>query len=464
MKPLSNALVDPNASAGEQALHDGMRENGWDWETVPVKYTPFWVYGALDAVLTCHLWKILHPRVQASCPSVYDLERGTARVVSRMMERGLLTDQPYIAETVERLHRESQEIREWLLTAYGVSTPNSGPQIARALASVGWEIDTYTSTGQPRVDKEVLEYILKASDDPVVTELARTVYSVRHKERMASNYLENFIKMADPSGVIRCQIWTLTAKTGRMSVTEPALQTLHRDDKVVRGSFIPRPDHVFISCDFSQIEMRLAAAMSEDPGLIEAFAESDRGGLDFYSGVAQELFGEPVPKEDKRRQAVKTMSYAKLYGSGVATMARSIGLPESQVRPIHDAFNSRYPGLERLARQTASAAWQMQHEGQQPAIILDSGRRLPVDREHAAINYKIQGTAAEVLKRAGLACEAAGLGGAMRLFIHDEILFEVPAADASRAVTLIEDTMTDTSFSVPLTCSAKILPDRWVKS
>jgi DNA polymerase-1 len=464
LKPLSALLIDPSTAWGQQQLDEGMRYNGWDWSTVPVNFDPFWQYAALDTCLTAHLWKILYPRVEASCPSVYDLERGTARVVSRMMERGLLTDQPYIAETVERLRRESQEIRGWLQTAYGVTTPNSGPQIARAFASIGLEIDSYTATGQPRVDKEVLEYILKASDDPVITELARTVYAVRHKERMVSNYLENFMRMADPSGVIRCQIWTLTAKTGRMSVTEPALQTLHRDDKVVRGSFIPRPDHVFISCDFSQIEMRLAAAMSEDPGLIAAFAESDRGGLDFYSGVAQELFGEPVPKEDKRRQAVKTMSYAKLYGSGVATMARSIGLPESQVRPIHDAFNSRYPGLERLAKQTASAAWKMQHEGQQPAIILDSGRRLPVDREHAAINYKIQGTAAEVLKRAGLACEAAGLGDAMRLFIHDEILFEVMAKDAGRAVKVIENTMTDSSFSVPLTCSAKILPDRWVKS
>ena len=445
-------------------LHDGMRENGWDWDTVPVNYRPYWNYGALDTVLTSLLWKQLYPRVMASCPEVYDLERGTARVVSRMMEAGILTDQPYIAETIERLKRESQEIRDWLETAYHVTTPNSGPQVARALASLGYEVGAYTATGQPRIDKEVLEYILKSCDDPVVTELARTVYSVRHKERMISNYLENFVKMADPSGIIRCQIWTLTAKTGRMSVTEPALQTLHRDDKVIRGSFIPRPGHVFISCDFSQIEMRLAAALSGDEGLVKAFAESDNGGLDFYSGIAQELFGEPVPKEDKRRQAVKTMSYAKLFGAGVPTMARSIGLPESQVRPIHDAFISRYPGLERLAKDTAATAWQMAHEGEQPAIVLSSGRRLPVDREHAAVNYLIQGTAAEVLKRAGLAIEAAGLGPSMRLFIHDEILFEVTADQAADAVKVIEDTMTDDSFAVPLTCSAKILPDRWVKS
>jgi DNA polymerase I-like protein with 3'-5' exonuclease and polymerase domains len=464
LKPLSNLLIDPRASAGQQSLDDGMRENGWDWGTVPVDYTPYWCYGALDAVLTCHLWQKLHPRVMASCPAVYDLEMGTARVVSRMMEAGLKIDRPHVTEKIRELKHQSEEIRAWLVLAYGISTPNSGPQIAKAFTTLGYEVEAVTSTGQPRIDKEVLQAIGKATEDPVVRDLARSVYAVRHAERVISNYLENFRDLASSDDIIRCQIWTLTAKTGRMSVTEPALQTLHRDDKTVRGCFIPRPGHVFISCDFSQVEMRLAAALSGDEGLIEAFKESDNGGLDFYSGIASELFGEFVPKDDKRRQATKTMSYAKLYGAGVATMARSIGLPQTQVKTIHDAFNSRFPGLERLARDTAASAWEQKHSGDQPAVILPSGRRLPVDREHASVNYLIQGAAAEVLKRAGLNVEAAGFGGAMRLFIHDELLSEVPAEDAEECRVAIEEAMTDNSFAVPLTCAAKILPERWVKT
>jgi DNA polymerase I len=462
LKPLSDRLIDPYASSGEQTLHDGMRENGWDWGTVPVDYTPYWAYGALDAVLTCHLWKQLHPRVMAQCPDAYDLERGTARVVSRMMETGLLTDQAYVATAIAELTQKSEEIRVWLNLAYGITTPNSSPQVARAFIALGYEIDSFTTTGQPRIDKETLEFIGKSTDGPI-RELARSVYAVRHTERMITNYLSNFQEMADPDGVIRCQIWTLTAKTGRMSVTEPALQTLHRDDKVIRGSFIPRPGYVFVSCDFSQVEMRICASLSGDEGLIKAFKDADNGGPDFYSGVASELFGELVSRDDKRRQDVKTMSLAKIYGAGVATMARSVGMPYDKVKVIHDNFNSRYPGLERLARKTASEAWEQKRNGNQSAVLLASGRRLPVDKEHASVNYLCQGTAAEVIKRAGLNVEAAGLGSTMRLFIHDELLCEVPADQAEEYRKAIEETMTDHSFAVPLTCSAKILENRWAK-
>ena len=440
-----------------------MRENSWDWGTVPVDYTPFWVYGALDTVLTCHLWQQLYPRVSASMPAVYDLELGTARVISRMMEAGLQTDQPYILKKIEELKQESESIRSWLYLAYGISTPNSGPQVARAFAFLGYEIDTFTDTGRPQVTKETLETIGKSSEGSL-KELARSVYAVRHMERVINSYLENFLSMADPDGVIRCQIWALTAKTSRMSVTEPALQTLHRDDKVVRGSFVPRPGYVFVSCDFSQVEMRLAAALSGDEGLIKAFKDADSGGPDFYCGVASELFGVPVYKNDKRRQDVKTMSLAKLYGAGVATMARSVGMPYDQVQVIHDNFNSRYPGLERFAREAAAAAWEQKHNGDQPSVILASGRRLPVDKEHAAVNYTVQGTAAEVMKRAGLNVEAAGMGDTMRLFIHDELLCEVPENRAEEYRRAIEEAMTDHSYAVPLTCSAKILPERWVKT
>ena len=336
-------------------------------------------------------------------------------------------------------------------------------QVARALASLGYEVDAFTPGGQPRIDKEILEYIGKSSDG-AIRDLARCVYAVRHAERVISSYLENFQSMADGEGVIHPQLWTLTARTSRMSVTEPALQTLSRDDKTVRGCFIPRPGYVFVSCDFSQVEMRIAAALSGDEGLIKAFRNADNGGPDFYCGVASELFGEPVSKDDRRRQDVKTMSLAKLYGAGIETMSKSVGMPYGRVKIIHDNFNSRYPGLEQLAKKTAAAAWEQKHNGNQPAVTLPSGRRLPVGKEHASVNYLCQGTAAEVMKRAGLNVEAAGLGSTMRLFLHDELLAEVPADKAEEYRHTIEETMADYSYDVPLTCSAKILPDRWVKT
>jgi DNA polymerase I-like protein with 3'-5' exonuclease and polymerase domains len=250
------------------------------------------------------------------------------------------------------------------------------------------------------------------------------------------------------------------------SCAEPNLQNLPRDDKIVRGCFIPRPGYVFISCDFSQIEMRIAAALSGDMGLIAAFAESDSGGRDFYSGLASELFSEEVEKEDPRRQAIKSMSYASLYGAGLAKQALTAGVTVAQLKPIRDAFNARYPGLITLTNLIQHEA----NEGLQatgvPFVRTSTGRYLPCDRSkmYALLNYKIQAEAGECLKRGIASLAAAGLASAMRVPVHDEVIFEVPARDAEELKQLAMSAMADTErYAVPITCAAKIMPERWVK-
>jgi DNA polymerase-1 len=252
-----------------------------------------------------------------------------------------------------------------------------------------------------------------------------------------------------------------------MSVTDPALQTLHRDDKIVRGAFIPRPGKVFITIDAAQIEMRLAAALSEDEGLIQAFYEADHGGADFYSGVAGQLFGETVAKSDPRRQAVKTMSYAKLYGAGVQTMARSIGLPVERVKVIHDAFNSRFPGLEIRSKQIMARANAMKRNGERPAEWTTGGRYLPADegKEFALINYGLQAEAADALKRGIVACDLAGYGELMLLPVHDEIILEADRQDAADVLHGVNHVLNLSSdYTVPIPWEGKILEERWMKT
>lgn len=467
LKELSSRLVDRNAKSGEHALNEGMKKEGWTWATVPVNFSPYWIYAALDTVLTAHLWKYLHPRVMNSCPASYDLEMGALRVCSNMMLHGMRIDRDHVQRSIGQMRTFAQEARGWLAEAHGITSPLSSGQISRALERVGYTISMFTPTGQPKVDKEVLEG-LRDGGVGDVQQIAEYVLGVRHAEKVITSYLQNFLTMADSDDMIHAQIWTLQAITGRMSITEPALQTLHTNDKVVRGSFIPRDGYSFVSCDADQIEARTAAHFSRDPGFIAAFNEADRpGGLDFFSAVASQLFEDNVRKGDWRRQVTKNMVYCYLFGGGLEKMAVTAGVSIEQMRPIRDQFMERFPGLGALSRQTM---WEAQNElnvSGSPAIRTALGKRIPVDKKrlYAGLNYKIQGTAAEIFKRGLLELDAIGLGEYLCLPVHDEVILEVPDADAKDIALLVEETLTDRdSYAVPFTWGADVLPDRWVKA
>lgn len=466
LKPLSARLIDKNATRGERLLHEGMKKQGWTWATVPYSFEPYIAYSALDPILTARLFEKLHPVRERSQP-VYELELATSRICGEMSHRGIMIDRGYVNDAIKRLTTYATETRAWLKESFNVTSLLSAKQLAAGFAQAGLTITKTTPTGQPKLDKETLEAIVAYEGVPEAARaLARTVIEARHAEKVIGSYLEKFLELCDADDVVHPQINTMQARTGRMSVTEPALQTLHRDDKIVRGSFIPRPGKAFITCDFAQVEMRLAAAVSGDSGLIAAFYESDNGGRDFYSGIASELFGENVDKKDPRRQAVKTMSYAKLYGASVATMARSIGLPVAQVKPIHDAFNDRFPGLENMAKAIYREAAAEKRANGKPATWTSMGRYLPADngRDFALLNYRLQAEAADALKRSIVACSHGGFDDAMLLPVHDEIIFEVPLEDAEDAKRQIMDLMTDRdTYAVPITCDANILTERWKK-
>jgi DNA polymerase-1 len=461
LKALANRLVDPRASAGEQVLHDGMRKQSWTWATVPLEFAPYWCYGALDPVLTCHIWAKLAPQVTASYSKVYDLEQGVSRILAMMMLKGMKIDVTYTEEKLATIRQYAHDVREWLLTEHLVRSPMSGREIAAALEAQGQVIEWHTEHGLPQIDKEALGFYRDNPVTPAVRELCNTVLTVRHSEKMAGTYLENLLKLRDRDDLVHASIWGLGARTGRMSITDPALQTLPRDDLIVRGAFIPRPGNVFISCDYSQIEMRLAAHFAQDPGLAQAFKAADTQGKDFFAEIASELFREPVLKSDRRRQMVKNMGYARLYGAGVAKMALTAGVTLQQMRPVYDAFNARYPGLSMLTDRILMEA----RENDPPSILTPLGRKLVADRgreQTQMVNALIQGHAAEILKQAVLNLDAAGFGDKMLLPVHDELLFEVPAEDAEEAAITICRIMEDhENYAIPITASPSIMTERW---
>jgi DNA polymerase I-like protein with 3'-5' exonuclease and polymerase domains len=469
LKPLASRLIDRNATAGERLLSDGMKMNGWDWGTVPIDFPPYHLYAALDPVLTCNLYQQFAPRIAEECPEAYDLERSVTPILAAMMDTGIFLDREYVTANLAKIRDSITQMREWLSTVHNVSSLMSARQIDAALRNQGVEITATTKTGLPSIDKEALEAISIAADaSQPARDLAKTILRARHGEKICGTYLENFLEIVGSDGAIHPSINQLPARTSRMSISDPSLQNLPRSDVVVRGAFIPRPGNVFISCDFSQVEMRLAAALSNDAGLIAAFHEADNGGRDFYSAIAGDLFGGTIDKEDPRRQAVKSMSYASLYGAGLAKQAATAGVSVAQLKPIRDAFDSRFPGLVDLARAIqAEAVSNMASDPEgRPAVRTSTGRRLPGDgpKAYALLNYKLQGEAAEQLKRAVASVASAGLGDLARLPIHDEILFECSNESAAEVQHTIVEAMTDNDrYAVPIKCESKIMSTRWKK-
>lgn len=464
LKPLVSKLIDKNALIGQKALDDGMKAQGWTWDTVPINYGAYWAYAALDPVLNCHLWEQIIPDVQQRFGVVYDLEMTVLRIATKMMIKGAQLDPLYINTEREKLITFSNEARLWLKVTYGITSPLSAGQVSRALTALGQEIDAFTDAGAPKMDKATLTRYQQTSPSPAVQELCQYLLAVRHADKLRGTYLDAFMGLADADGVLHASINTLAARTSRMSMSDPNLQNLPRDDKMIRGSIVPRPGNVLVSCDLDQVEARLGAHFSEDPGLIEAFHRADNGGVDFFCGVASGIYNDEITnKKDPRRQSTKNVVYGSLYGAGAAKMAETAGVPFEQMEPVKKAFDATYPGL----KETLERVYREAMERDKPYIVTPIGRHIPLDKERAftqGLNSLIQGHAAEVFKINLTRMEAADLDQFLLLPVHDEVIADVPHDMAEEVAHEIAECMTNrTDYRVQITAGADILPERWVK-
>ena len=465
LKPLSSRIVDRTAAQGQQALDDGMKAQGWTWATVPISFAPYWVYAALDTVLTSHVDHQLRPKIQASYQESYDLEMATLRICTNMMLKGMKINVPYVQEAIEKFQKFSDEAREWLTAAHGVTSPLSAGQLSRAFTALGCEITQYTDQGAPQMNKDVLEYFQTTARDPRARQLAQYTLAVRHADKMRGTYLENFLAQRDVDDIIHASINTMAARTHRMSVSEPSLQNLPRADTAIRGSFEARADGLVLgTVDLDQVEARMAAHFSEDPGLLQAFINADTGGSDFFCELASYIYGEEISKKDTRRDMVKTIVYRSNYGGGdnVVAMAAMAGVSLDQMNSAKESFDARFPGIKRILQDVCNDA--KRHNP--PYIFSPTGRKFGMLRGEEytqGFNSLIQGHAAEYFKKCLVNMDAAGIGDKLLLPVHDEILFETERDGAEEVLRTVEDCMTDrTTYRVPITAGGKIM-DRWAK-
>jgi DNA polymerase-1 len=465
LKKLTSQYVDPKAAALQTHLDNSLHENGWTWGTVPVNFEPYWSYGALDTVLTMKLferfWEQCGPGQIYSAP--YELEMATRKIATRMELNGARVDLDYSQKKFDELNDYGERVRKWGQETYGMSI-TSNIQLVRQLEKMGADITETTPSGAKSASKDQLKMLVR-DGSPEVQQLAEIVLKQRKADKLANTYFKNFLE-GNINGIVHPSIRTLAARTGRMSITEPALQTLPSGDATVRRAFIPKDDdHLIISSDLDQVEFRLTANFSQDQDLINLFNEADRVGGDVFTEIMRQVYQDPTAqKSDNRRKLIKGVVYGKLYGAGVATMALTAGVADAQMKTVVDAFDASYPGVRHMAQAIEDSGMRRLRSEGVGYVKTKTGRRLPCDddRVYSLTNYLIQASAAEIFKQNLVKLDQADLTDYLIVPVHDEIVLNVPRNDYEDIMQTVRQCMTTTDgWAVPLTAGVDGPFENW---
>lgn len=463
LKDLCDQYIDPRASVGQKELKDAMSTNGWGWGDIPVDFDAYWVYSALDPILAVHLFK--HFRTDQTFPVTYDLEMATRRICTNMEMAGMRVDLEYSRKKYEELSLYVKQSKDWAMESLGINIGSNNKLAEYFAHELGAKFDVFTGTGNPSVDKEQLG-IFQTSKNPKIKQLADFVLQVKNADKIASAYFKNFIGM-ERDGLLHPSIKTMGARTGRMSVTNPALQTIPSKDSLVRGAFLPSNEgESIISCDYSQVELRLMAHFSQDENLIKAFLDADATGEDFFTTLGKQIYNdENFSKKDPRRKLVKSTMYGLIYGAGVAKMAETAGIPVSEMQAVVDAVHEAFPGIKRFMVEIENVGTKREKDTGNGYITTKTGRIIPADkgRVYSLLNYTLQGSAAEVMKQAVVRLDAAGYGPYMKMVIHDEVVFSMPDHMIEEALPEIQEIMSVTNgeWAVPLIAEPEGPYARW---
>lgn len=456
LKALTSQYIDAQAARLQSVLDEGLAKNGWTWGSVPITYEPYWSYGALDTVLTMRLYDKFMPLcgVGAAYSIPYELEMATRKIVTRMELNGARVDLDYSQRKYDELVQYTEQVKDWVKKTYKGASVTSNIQLVRLFESLGAEITETTPSGQKSMTKDQLKMLVR-DGSPEIQNLAETVLKQRKADKLASSYFLNFVEK-NIDGIVHPSVKTLGARTGRMSITDPALQTLPSGDSTVRRAFIPKEDDWrIISSDLDQVEFRLTANMSEDVALINLFLRADAEGGDVFTEIMREVYQDnTLQKSDYRRKLIKGVVYGKLYGAGVAKMALTAGVQEDQMRSVVDAFDNSYPGVKMLQKKIEDVGMRRLRSEGQGYVLTKTGRRLPCDddRVYSLTNYLVQSSAAEVFKMNLVKLDQADLTEYMVVPVHDEIVLQCPESEASEVMKIVQECMTTREgWQVPLT-------------
>jgi DNA polymerase-1 len=465
LKKLTSQYVDRQAAQLQSVLDEELAKNGWTWGTVPVSFEPYWAYGALDTVLTMRLFEQFWEKCGPGQPysQAYELEMATRKIVTRMELNGARVDLEYSQKKYDELVNYTEQVKDWGKTTYGASI-TSNIQLVRILEGLGAEITEFTPSGQKSASADQLKLLLR-DGTPEIQQLADVVLKQRKADKMANTYFKNFLN-DNVDGFVHPSVKTLGARTGRMTIQNPALQTLPKGDDTVRRAFIPKDDdHVIITSDLDQVEFRMFSSLSKDENLISLFNLADATGSDPFTEIGREIYQDPtMQKSDKRRGLIKGVVYGRLYGAGVEKQAMTAGVPKNQMQAVSDAFDLRFPGMTLFQKQVEDVGMRRLRAEGQGYVNTWTGRRLPCDedRVYTLTNYLIQGGAAEIFKSNLVKLDKADLTELLIVPVHDEIVLNAPREDAEEIKQLVRECMTTRDgWAVPLTADVDGPLETW---
>jgi len=321
----------------------------------------------------------------------------------------------------------------------GIENPNSTAQIRSLLKLEGVQLTKKTPSGEFSVD----EAVLAGLDHPV----AKAVLQMRRAGKFKASYVEGTLDVLGTDGRSHPWIRTMQARTGRMSVSRPPLQQLPAGDASIRTMFKADPGMVIGASDYSNVELRVLAALADEKVMKQAFHD----GSDLHQMTADAAGVD--------RKVGKMANFLVVYGGGPTALATQAGISLAVAKRVISGFDRTFPGVKQWAAKTQRMA---QANGY--AITTGSGRRLVVDRDrvYAATNYVVQSMARDVLAHALLRLDEAGLFGHALMVVHDEVIWQAPRDEAAEVAEAFADVMRfDDFYGVELPVESEVFGSNW---
>ncbi|MDE2276921.1 MAG: DNA polymerase I [Burkholderiales bacterium] len=396
-------------------------------------------YSGEDSEMTLDVHRALWPQIEADAGlrRVYEtIEMPVSAVLERIERHGVLIDAAVLGRQSQQLAERMVALEQEAFAIAGHPFNMGSPkQIGEILfGKLGLPVKKKTASGAPSTDEEVLAEL--AADYP----LPARILDHRGLAKLKGTYTDKLPLMVNPAtGRVHTNYAQAVAVTGRLASNDPNLQNIPirtPEGRRVREAFIAPPGHVLMSADYSQIELRIMAHISEDPALLRAFAE----GVDVHRATASEVFGVPVPEvSSEQRRYAKVINFGLIYGMGAFGLASNLGIEQKAAKDYIDRYFARFAGVRRYMDETRLSAKQKGYVetvfGRRlwlPEINSGNGpRRAGAERQ--AINAPMQGTAADLIKLAMIAVQAAldteRRATRMVMQVHDELVLEVPEAE-----------------------------------
>jgi DNA polymerase I len=420
------------------------------------------LYAAEDADITLLLHQALYPQIEAIEPlkHVYrDIEMPLVPVLSRMERKGVLIDAQVLAAQSQEITQRLAEIEKETFALAGQEFNLSSPKQLQEILFDKLQLPVIKKTpkGAPSTNEEVLEELAHSH------ELPRLILEHRGLAKLKSTYTDKLPLMVNSKTKrVHTSYHQAVTATGRLSSRDPNLQNIpvrNEEGRRIRQAFIAREGFKIVAADYSQIELRIMAHLSQDKGLLDAFAQ----GKDIHRATASEVFGIPLEEvTSEQRRSAKAINFGLIYGMSAFGLSQQIGVERREAQRYMDLYFERYPGvldyMERTRKQASEQGYVETLDGRRlylPEINSKNAiRRKASERE--AINAPMQGTAADIIKKAMIAvdnwiCNECPDDVHMIMQVHDELVFEVRESYLENANIMIHKLMESSmELAIPL--------------